>query len=45
MRLRPKSDKRKADDLARLMLALDRFAGETRPWRPRRTPSAFVSAR
>ncbi len=45
MRLRPKSDKRKADDLARLLLALDRFAGETRSWRPRRTLSAFVSAR
>jgi hypothetical protein len=45
MRVTRKTNKKKADDLARLMLALDRLAGEARPWRPRRAMSAFLSAR
>jgi hypothetical protein len=45
MRVIRKTQKRKADDLARLMLALDRLAGESRPWRPRRALTGFVSAR
>jgi hypothetical protein len=35
VRIWRRSDRRKADDLARLLLALERLAGESRSWRPR----------
>jgi hypothetical protein len=37
-------ERQKADDLARLLLALDRLAGEARPWRPRRVIHATLGA-
>jgi len=45
MRVIRKNKKRKADDLARLMLALDQLAGESRAWRPRRALHGFISPR
>jgi hypothetical protein len=45
MRRRRRTEKRKADDLARLLVALDRLAGEARPSRPHRVTRAVLASR
>jgi hypothetical protein len=45
MRRRRRAEKRKADDLARLLVALDQLAGEARPMRSRRLTLAVVASR
>jgi hypothetical protein len=42
VRIWRRSDRRKADDLARLLLSLERLAGESRSWRPREHASVGI---
>jgi hypothetical protein len=42
VRIWRRSDRRKADDLARLLLSLERLAGESRSWRPREQASVGI---